>query len=135
MSRTLTDRLKPLDVEIMKRLGSRVNLIPVISKADTMTQEDLANFKIKVREVISAQGIKVYCPPIDEEDEGSAEHARQTQAVMPYSIIGSVDDVVTADGRTVKGREYLWGTAEGSYPEAAHKPHSSSDQARRNVQS
>ena len=54
----------------MKRLGSRVNLIPVIAKADTMTQEDLANYKVKVREVISAQGIKVYCPPIDEE-EGS----------------------------------------------------------------
>lgn len=41
-------RLKPLDVEIMKRLGSRVNLIPVIAKADTITQEDLQNFKIKV---------------------------------------------------------------------------------------
>ncbi len=41
-------RLKPLDVEIMKRLGSRVNLIPVIAKADTITPEDLQNFKIKV---------------------------------------------------------------------------------------
>jgi hypothetical protein len=68
-----------------------------------------------VREVIAAQGIKVYCPPIDEEDDNAAEHARQTQAVMPFSIIGSTNDVVTADGRTVKGREYLWGTAEGAY--------------------
>ena len=32
---------------------------------------------------------------------------------MPFSIIGSTDDVTTADGRTVKGREYLWGVAEG----------------------
>jgi len=69
----------------------------------------------QVREVIAAQGIKVYCPPIDEEDDNAAEHARQTQAVMPFSIIGSTNDVVTADGRTVKGREYLWGTAEGAY--------------------
>lgn len=37
--------VKPLDVEMMKRLGTRVNLIPVIAKADTMTQEDLHNFK------------------------------------------------------------------------------------------
>lgn len=29
----------------MKRLGTRVNLIPVIAKADTLTQEDLQNFK------------------------------------------------------------------------------------------
>ena len=42
-------RLKPLDVEIMKRLGTRVNLIPVIAKADTMAPEDLQNFKLRVR--------------------------------------------------------------------------------------
>lgn len=37
--------LKPLDIEIMKRLGSRVNLIPVIAKADTLTPSDLQKFK------------------------------------------------------------------------------------------
>lgn len=35
------------------------------------------------------------------------------QAVMPFSIIGSTQDVTTPDGRLVKGREYLWGVAEG----------------------
>ncbi len=32
---------------------------------------------------------------------------------MPFSIIGSTEDVKTADGRVVKGREYIWGVAEG----------------------
>jgi Septin len=41
--------LKPLDIEIMKRLGTRVNLIPVIAKADTLTQNDLFLFKKRVR--------------------------------------------------------------------------------------
>jgi len=41
--------LKPLDIEIMKRLGTRVNLIPVVAKADTLTPEDLASFKMRVR--------------------------------------------------------------------------------------
>ncbi|KAI9635258.1 putative cytokinesis-related protein [Dioszegia hungarica] len=104
--------LKPLDVEIMKRLGSRVNLIPVVAKADTITPEDLQNFKIKIREVINAQGIKIYTPPMDADDESASEHARQTQAIMPFSIIGSTQDVTTPDGRVVKGREYLWGVAE-----------------------
>lgn len=49
--------VKPLDVEMMKRLGTRVNLIPVIAKADTMTQEDLHNFKYIVR--ISALSIRI----------------------------------------------------------------------------
>ncbi|WWD17855.1 hypothetical protein CI109_102299 [Kwoniella shandongensis] len=104
--------LKPLDVEIMKRLGTRVNLIPVVAKADTMTPEDLSNFKTIIREVVVAQNIKIYTPPIDTEDEAAAEHARAMQAVMPFSIIGSTLDVTTPDGRVVKGREYLWGVAE-----------------------
>jgi septin family protein len=41
-------RLKPLDIEIMKRLGTRVNLIPVVAKADTLTQNDLYTFKQRV---------------------------------------------------------------------------------------
>lgn len=41
--------LKPLDIEVMKRLCSRVNLIPVIAKADTLSPADLAQFKQRVR--------------------------------------------------------------------------------------
>lgn len=33
----------------MKRLGTRVNLIPVVAKADTLTQNDLFVFKQRVR--------------------------------------------------------------------------------------
>ena len=41
--------LKPLDIEVMKRLCSRVNLIPVIAKADTLSPSDFVKFKAKVR--------------------------------------------------------------------------------------
>lgn len=41
--------LKPLDIEVMKRLSSRVNLIPVIAKADTLSPADLARYKKRVR--------------------------------------------------------------------------------------
>ncbi|KAK4058214.1 Septin spn4 [Microbotryomycetes sp. JL221] len=129
--------LKPLDIEIMKRLGTRVNLIPIIAKADTLTPHDLAQFKqrvrsqhviylenlnadndvvdnlnFKIREVIAAQGIRIYTPPIETDDETQAEQARSLTAAMPFSIIGSTTEVHTPDGRTVKGREYLWGVAE-----------------------
>ena len=68
---------------------------------------------IQIRDVIAAQGIRVYTPPIETDDEQGAEHARLLAAAMPFSIIGSTQDVSTPDGRTVKGREYLWGVAEG----------------------
>ena len=104
--------LKPLDIEIMKRLGTRVNLIPIIAKADTLTPDDLARFKQRVNEVIVAQNIRVYSPPIEQDDEASAEHAKTLINAMPFALIGSTQEVTTADGRTVKGREYLWGVAE-----------------------
>ncbi|KAL0580115.1 Septin spn4 [Marasmius crinis-equi] len=104
--------LKPLDIEIMKRLGTRVNLIPVIAKADTLTQNDVHAFKQRIREVIQAQGIRIYAPPIEVDDPEGADHAQILAEAIPFSIIGSTEDVKTADGRTVKGREYLWGVAE-----------------------
>ena len=107
--------LKPLDIEIMKRLGTRVNLIPVIAKADTLTQGDLAKFKQRIIEVIRVQGIRIYQPPIEPDDEAAVEHARALTDAMPFSIIGSTEDVETPDGRVVKGRKYLWGVAEGRY--------------------
>ena len=47
--------LKPLDIEVMKRLSSRVNLIPVVAKADTLSPADLARFKYRVCQFKSVQ--------------------------------------------------------------------------------
>ena len=69
---------------------------------------------MQIREVIAAQGIRIYQPPVDTDDEAAAENARVLLDAMPFSIIGSTEDVTTADGRVVKGREYLWGVAEGT---------------------
>lgn len=67
---------------------------------------------MQIRETIKAQEIRIYQPPIEADDEVSAEHARILTQAMPFSIIGSTEDVTTPDGRVVKGREYLWGVAE-----------------------
>lgn len=41
-------RLKQIDVEVMRRLHTKVNLIPVIAKADTLTDEEIISFKQRV---------------------------------------------------------------------------------------
>jgi len=103
--------LKPLDIEVMKNLHTRVNLIPVIAKADTLTTQDLIDFKRRIRSVIDAQGIKIYEPPLEHDDEGSVEHTKRLIAAMPFSVIGSENDV-SVNGKPVKARKYLWGVAE-----------------------
>lgn len=46
--------LKPLDIEVMRRLHTKVNLIPVIAKADTLTDEEILAFKQRVRTTTSS---------------------------------------------------------------------------------
>lgn len=40
--------LKPLDIEFMQRLCDKVNIVPVIAKADTMTTDECQLFKKQV---------------------------------------------------------------------------------------
>ena len=71
--------------------------------------------RLQIREVIAAQGIRIYTPPVDPSAEEEAEHAKMLIEAIPFSIIGSTEDVKTPDGRITKGREYMWGVAEGMF--------------------
>lgn len=92
--------LKPIDIETMKRLSTRANLIPVIAKADTLTAQELQQFKSRIRQVIEAQEIRIFTPPLDADskedaksgsnpDSAAVEHARQLIEAMPFAIVGS----------------------------------------------
>ena len=57
-------RLKPLDVEFMKRLHDKVNIIPMIAKADTLTPDECREFKKTVSQdlPISYKFVKNFKP-------------------------------------------------------------------------
>ena len=64
--------LRELDVLAMKTLGKRVNIIPVISKADGFNPTELQEFKRKIMFDIDGLDIPVFKFPYDpEEDEES----------------------------------------------------------------
>lgn len=52
-----SSRLKPLDIEFMKRLHEKVNIIPLIAKADTLTPEECQQFKKQVSQLQSLNSI------------------------------------------------------------------------------
>ena len=53
----------------MKKLHDKVNLIPIIAKADTMITEEIKAFKATVLDVIAEQKIQIYeFPDIDDDD-------------------------------------------------------------------
>jgi len=57
----------------------------------------------QIRDVITAQGIRIYILPIETDDEAGVEHARILIDAIPVLLIGSTEDAKTLYGRTVKG--------------------------------
>ncbi|XP_046618582.1 septin-7-like isoform X8 [Neodiprion virginianus] len=102
--------LKPLDVEFMQRLHDKVNIIPVIAKADTMTPDECAHFKKQILNEIAQHKIKIYEFPEDEEEEESKLH-KVLRDRVPFAVVGA-NTVVEQDGKKVRGRKYPWGVAE-----------------------
>ncbi|XP_050554839.1 septin-7 isoform X4 [Spodoptera frugiperda] len=104
--------LKPLDVEFMQRLGDKVNIIPVIAKADTMTPEECKDFKEQIMKEISQHKIKIYDFPESTGEEGEvADAARSLRMRVPFAVVGA-NTVIETEGKRVRGRKYPWGIAE-----------------------
>ncbi|XP_045773666.1 septin-7 isoform X1 [Maniola jurtina] len=104
--------LKPLDVEFMQRLGDKVNIIPVIAKADTMTPEECKDFKEQILKEIAQHKIKIYDFPESTGEEGDgAETTRALRGRVPFAVVGA-NTVIEQDGRRIRGRKYPWGIAE-----------------------
>ena len=109
--------LRELDIELMKRLSPRVNVIPVIGKADSLTPAELAESKKLVMEDIEHYRIPVYNFPYDveEDDEDTVEENAELRGLMPFAIVGS-EEVVDIGGRKVRARQYPWGVVEVDNP-------------------
>lgn len=105
--------LKALDIQLMKLVHEKVNLIPVIAKSDTLIDEEVQEFKARVLADIKHQKIKVFSPQVFENDDDETTLASKALiASFPFAVIGSTQDVQTVDGRTVRGRAYPWGVIE-----------------------
>jgi septin family protein len=100
----------------MKRLGGRVNIIPIVAKSDTMTVEELQRFKQRVMEDIKKYNLKVYqfSTEADDDDE-TAEANQKFQKMMPFAVVSS-NDAVELNGGRVRVRQYPWGRVEVDNP-------------------
>merc|ERR1719357_559109 len=87
--------LKSIDLVCMKKLDQKVNIIPIIAKADTINKAELAKFKSKIMNELKSNGVSIYQFPLDDETvaEGSKEFVK----------VGS---------KEVRARQYPWGVVQ-----------------------
>ncbi|KAL8183697.1 UNVERIFIED_CONTAM: Septin 4 [Gekko kuhli] len=80
--------LKPLDVEFMKHLHEKVNIIPLIAKADTLTLEECQQFKSQIMKEIQEHKIKIY-EPLETDDEEENKLLKKIKGRLPLAVVGS----------------------------------------------
>ncbi|KAK0718333.1 septin [Lasiosphaeria miniovina] len=105
--------LKPLDIEVMKRLHTKVNLIPVIAKSDTLTDEEINAFKQRILADIKFHKVQIFEGPRYElDDEETIAENNEIMSKVPFAVVGATNEITNADGRKVRGRRYPWGVIE-----------------------
>ncbi|XP_048952547.1 septin-14 isoform X2 [Canis lupus dingo] len=101
--------LKSLDLLTMKNIDSKVNIVPLIAKADTISKYDLQKFKCKIMTELVSNGIQIYQFPTDDEPTAQANSSMNGQ--LPFAVVGSRDEVKVGK-RMVRGRQYPWGVLQ-----------------------
>jgi cell division control protein 11 len=109
--------LREMDIELMRRLSPRVNVIPVIGKADSLTPSELQAFKKRIMQDIEHYAIPVYNFPYDveEDDDETIQDNSELRAMMPFALVGMGEEI-EIDGELVRARRYPWGIVEIDNP-------------------
>ncbi|ODV59360.1 septin SHS1 [Ascoidea rubescens DSM 1968] len=102
--------LRELDVETIKKLSKYVNVIPVITRADSFTEEELKLFKENIVRDIEKFNVPVFQFTYDEEEDDpeTIDENKYLQEIQPFAVICS-EDTFSLNGRKVRGRKYPWG--------------------------
>ncbi|CAF2775232.1 unnamed protein product [Rotaria sp. Silwood2] len=108
-----TRGLKPLDIECMKELHHKVNIVPIIAKSDALTPDELVQMKQNILDQIREHNIQIYqIPDCDsDEDEEFKEQNRQLKNAVPFAVISSTQ-TLEVKGKKIRGRMYPWGLVE-----------------------
>ncbi|CAH7247780.1 Septin14 [Phodopus roborovskii] len=101
--------LKSLDLLTMKNIDRRVNIIPLIAKADSLSKSDLQRFKSNIMGELVSNGIQIYQFPMDDED--TAQVNASINGMLPFAVVGSMEEVKVGK-RMVRGRHYPWGVLQ-----------------------
>ncbi|XP_073892623.1 uncharacterized protein [Macaca fascicularis] len=105
-----TGPLRPGTVdEVLRRACLQVDIIPLITKADTISKDDLQMFKSKIMSELISSGIQIYQLPTDEETAAQANSS--INMLLPFAVVGSMDEVKVAE-RMVRDHHYPWGVLQ-----------------------
>eukprot|EP00111_Clytia_hemisphaerica_P020021 TCONS_00059040-protein len=102
----------------MKCLHDKVNIVPVIAKADTLTKKEVKELKQRILREIYENQIQIYQFPEADEEEDDEEFIavnKELKNSVPFAVVGS-NTVYEVNGKKVRGRIYPWGVVDIENP-------------------
>ncbi|CAF0721658.1 unnamed protein product [Didymodactylos carnosus] len=105
--------LRPIDRDFLFHLQHKVNIIPVIAKADTLLKSELTVLKKQLLNDIEHHSIQLYDFPENgaNQVEESQQLDRALRESIPFAIIGS-NVIVESNGHKIRARTYPWGVID-----------------------
>ncbi|KAI7821153.1 Septin-domain-containing protein [Kickxella alabastrina] len=100
--------LRPLDVEVLKRLTEVTNVIPVIAKSDSMTIEERTAFKRHIKEELAFHRIMLFPYASDDDADDDRVLNASIRELIPFAVVGS-EEVIEVEGKLIRGRRHGWG--------------------------
>ncbi|KAI8866949.1 cell division/GTP binding protein, partial [Ramicandelaber brevisporus] len=111
--------IPPHDLYVMKRLGTRVNIIPVVAKSDLLSIQDRDLFQLSFMydHVNNQNNIRLFDFPLtaDEEMKLTQRANRSLRARMPFFIMSN-EEQITAIEIPILGRKFPWGLLDCMNP-------------------
>ncbi|KAL4486786.1 hypothetical protein ABPG72_006618 [Tetrahymena utriculariae] len=108
-------RIKDSDLIYMKKLSKLVNVIPIIAKGDTLTQNEAIQLKGQFLEMCQDNSFKIY--DIEKALDKNLEFLNHIQncpngKCPPFTIVSSDFQLEDSSNHIYYGRQYCWGTVD-----------------------
>lgn len=94
-----------MDIDFLRRLHKKVNVVLIIAKADALTTNELKRLKANILADLETHKIELYqFPDCDsDEDEDFKQQDRELKESIPFAIVAS-SNLVEVGGRKVSGQ-------------------------------
>ncbi|KAG0021999.1 hypothetical protein BGZ81_008718 [Podila clonocystis] len=98
----IVHRLKPIDIEYMRLISEKANVVPIICKVDTQSEQEVIDLKVHVLKTLKEQGVSIYTFRIDYDRLISMAESGQAGGppfavsnVAPKPVSGDKDDQIS----------------------------------------
>lgn len=109
-------RIKQTDLKALDYLQSKVNIIPILAKADAFTPLEIVQVKLEIIQQCAEAGLHLFDCAKYMREEIRLIAESPLGPCPPFAVISSVECLETTPGKVIYGRVYPWGVCDVNNP-------------------